>query len=379
MNSVLSAYSIIYMLSALVPLVAILFAWPRRSAPGAYWLLLLLLASAEWTITTAIGWANVDVSSRILSSKLSYLGASTAPVFLLFFALEYTGRVNKVSPAHVAQLLLLPIASAFAAATNDSHNLIWTSVTPRPEAPEILVYNHGPLYWLVTVYGLVITIAATVVLVGFALRTRRLYRDQSTAVITAAFIPWAAHIIYSASPDALIWFDPGMTVGISAAILTFSMLRFRLLDIVPVARDALIEQMPEGLLVLDPSGRVVDVNPAAHQLLRVTEQVLGKELAEAFEHWPDLASELTTLSPGGRFFVVSPWNTHLSVQTWLLGESDGHVVGTAALLSDVSTQVRAEKALDDARLQLGSLVGEIEQIELGLYGPPRRTPARRGL
>lgn len=370
MNSVLSIYSMVYMLSAIVPLVAILFAWSRRQAPGAPWLLMLLLASAQWILSTAIGWANIEVSQRILASKLSYLGATMSPVFLLCFALEYTGRVKKVSPSQVAQLLVLPIGAAFAAATNESHNLIWLSVTPSPDMPDLLVYSHGPLYWLVTVYGLVITIAATVVLVGFALRARRVYRNQSAAVITAALIPWAAHVVYSAQPEALVWFDPGMTVGFSAAILTFSILRYRLLDLVPVARDALVEQMPDGMLVTDMQGRVVDVNPSAKTMLRVTEKTaVGKTLDEALPHWPSVAQQLESSIPGAsRFVATAPWDMHVAVRTWPIRESNREPVGMAVLLSDVTAQVRAEKIIVQAKGRLDAWAGELQDIETGLKG-----------
>jgi len=49
----------------------------------------------------------------------------TAPVFLLFFALEYTGRVEKVTGAQIAQLLVLPVAATLAVLTNSSHHLVW--------------------------------------------------------------------------------------------------------------------------------------------------------------------------------------------------------------------------------------------------------------
>ncbi|MCV5111608.1 PAS domain-containing protein, partial [Escherichia coli] len=39
-------------------------------------------------------------------------------------------------------------------------------------------------------------------------------------------------------------------------------------DVLPVARHLLVEQMAEGVMVLDERNRVVDLNPAARRLSR---------------------------------------------------------------------------------------------------------------
>jgi PAS domain S-box-containing protein len=47
----------------------------------------------------------------------------------------------------------------------------------------------------------------------------------------------------------------------------WGMAQFRLFDIVPVAHYAVIRSMSDGLIVLDPWNRVVDINPAAQRII----------------------------------------------------------------------------------------------------------------
>ncbi len=49
----------------------------------------------------------------------------------------------------------------------------------------------------------------------------------------------------------------------------WSMYRYRLLDIAPIARNVVIEGMSDAVIVLDTHDRVVDTNPAAIQLLNL--------------------------------------------------------------------------------------------------------------
>jgi hypothetical protein len=335
--------------------------------------MLMCLSCAEWTLTTAIAWTDIDTGLRIFCSQLSYIGALMAPVFLLFFTLEYTGRARRISPIQTTELLVLPIGATFAALTNDSHHLVWTSVVPDPAMPSVLVYNHGPLYWLASVYGLVIAAGASVVLVNFALRTRRIYRAQSAAVTIAALLPWISHVVYSVAGQYIPWFDPGMTIGLSTAVMTYGVMRYRLLDLVPVARDALVEQMPSGLMVIDAQDRVVEINPAAQALLHITESgVLGKSLGCVFADWPSLAGLLESRASDG--VVAAPWGVHIALRTWPLAVS-GDADGMAVLLSDVSIQVAAERLIGEAHTQLDSWVDELGDINRGLYGSSGATGA----
>ncbi len=53
---------------------------------------------------------------------------------------------------------------------------------------------------------------------------------------------------------------------ITALVFLWGLLGFQLFDLVPVARHQLIEQMGEGVVVLNRAGRLVDLNPVARQL-----------------------------------------------------------------------------------------------------------------
>jgi PAS domain-containing protein len=55
-----------------------------------------------------------------------------------------------------------------------------------------------------------------------------------------------------------------LVVFVAWAIVLFG---FRILDPVPLARQAVIAQMRDGLLVLDAEGRVASLNPAAQAML----------------------------------------------------------------------------------------------------------------
>jgi PAS domain S-box-containing protein len=77
------------------------------------------------------------------------------------------------------------------------------------------------------------------------------------------------------------------------------MYRHRLLDIIPVARDKLIENLQDAIVVLDAQNRILDANPAAETILgRRLEDIVGKPSAEAGAVFANLAQQHLQVSEG---------------------------------------------------------------------------------
>ncbi|MCL4394899.1 MAG: PAS domain-containing protein, partial [Chloroflexi bacterium] len=76
---------------------------------------------------------------------------------------------------------------------------------------------------------------------------------------------------------------------ITALGLAWDLARFQLLDIVPVARELLIENMQDAVVVLDAHDRVVDLNPAAQRIIgRTASQAVGAPAEQALDAWRGL-------------------------------------------------------------------------------------------
>ena len=56
-----------------------------------------------------------------------------------------------------------------------------------------------------------------------------------------------------------------MSFLLTGCVYFTTLFRYRLFDLLPIARDVLIERMSDGAIVLDSAGRILDINPAAQQ------------------------------------------------------------------------------------------------------------------
>jgi diguanylate cyclase (GGDEF)-like protein/PAS domain S-box-containing protein len=370
-----TVYTAVYIGGAGVGVAAAILAYRRRSSPGGVWLLLMVLAATWWCFFDAMESSAVGVSAHVFWIQLSYLGSMTVCTFLMLFAFEYTGR-RRLSAWAIGALFVVPAIGVVAAATNGMHHLVWSGFTPVPGGMNLLVYSHGWVYWVVALYNFGAAAIATVTLIGFALRAEQTYFLQSAAIIIAVAVPWVAGIIYDFAPGALPGVDPSVTLALSGALLTVSLVQFRLLDLAPVARDKLIERMGDGLLVLDRESRVLDSNPAAGQIIGTTgERWIGEDVRAALAAWPEAAEYLSEAAHGDSdTTIVSPAGRSINVSVVPLEDARAQRSGSMVMLRDITDQVDTEAALHAANVDLDLRIEEIEELQEELREQAIRDP-----
>jgi len=245
--------------------------WRRRPGVGLIPYIVLLLAVALWSggyIFDAL-IANLPIS--ILFTEISYIGITVVPAAWVVFTLAYTGRERWLTRRLYALLAIEPVLVLLAIATNGLHHAFWSSqIFQTPGPLSILYADYGPLFWLHVGYSYVLMALGTALLIQSMLRAPQLYRGQAFSLLVAAFAPWVFNAFYILNRDSLAYVDITpygfMVMGLA---LAWSLFNYRLMDIVPVARNALIEKIGTAVIVLDRQSRIVDINPAALALLEL--------------------------------------------------------------------------------------------------------------
>ncbi|HVP21494.1 MAG TPA: histidine kinase N-terminal 7TM domain-containing protein, partial [Anaerolineaceae bacterium] len=345
----LSIYSLVYLIAASVGAFSALIAWRRRSVPGGLWLFFLGISVIIWMLADSLEVSAVTLTDKIFWGKISYLGSAPVSVIIFFFALVFTHRTRWVTRRNVVLLSIIPALSIFAAFSNDWHHLLWNGFSFLSDNPAILVYSHGPLYWFFTPYVYVLIVLAALILAWFALRAHELYRYQSTIIISAILIPLMAKVAYDFSPEFLPGLDvPAFTITFSGLIFTLNMLRWKLLDVIPVARETLVDQLQDGVIVLDSSDRVVDLNRAARSLLGESDRPwIGQPARELFGSDLDLSTLKISDAPQ-EFSLYQPVVRQIEVRISGLFSQPGRMDGKLAVLRDITPRKQAEQALAES-------------------------------
>ncbi|MBI5879037.1 MAG: diguanylate cyclase [Chloroflexi bacterium] len=261
-----------------------LYAW-RQQVPGARPFAVLMLAAAEWSLCSALGFISTERATAEFWAHAQYLGFVTAPAAWLALALEYGGNAHWLTRRTLALLALMPVVTLALVITNQYHGLIIADFDIDPTEMHA-VEEPGLWYWVVDAYSYGLLLLGAGTLLPLFRRSGTIYRWQITTMVIGAALPWVLDLL---ADTGLTPFprDVNMTaVGFifTGGLFTWGLFRFRLLDLAPVARGAIIENLSEGVIVLDTQDRIVDLNPAGRAMLGRTDNTpIGQPLAVA---WP---------------------------------------------------------------------------------------------
>lgn len=341
-------YSYLLLVAAAMSAALIFFAWRRRGTPGAETLALLMTGVCVWAAGYALELSGADLPTKILWAKAEYIGIATVPVAWLAFAFQYTGREGQLTLRNLALLYALPLVTLLLAWTNEAHGLVWSSTRLSEGGPfPALEVDHGAWFWVHWSYSYLLLLVGTILLVSMLTRSPNLYRKQNLALLVAVSVPWVGNGVYvlGLSPVPNLDLTP-FAFLISGTAIALSLFRFRLLDIVPVARENVMEGMSDGVVVLDLQDRVVDMNPAAERFLGCsTRKAIGREFIAlvpnwygSFEHHHGRAGEIHEEVSLGEEPAQRDYELTLSPVADRKGQSRGHLI----LLHDITERKRVE-------------------------------------
>ncbi len=190
-------------------------------------------------------------------------------------------------------------------------------------------------------------ILALILLTQTFLHKSKQYMLQSITIVIGVFIPILTKILSLVIFALILNLEPPLvSFAITGILLVYSIYHFKLLDIVPIARGDVIESMSDGWMVLDINNRIVDLNPAAEALVRVSrEQAFGQPAEDILQNWPKLEQEpsVRELEIKGSVRLHGELR-YLSVRILPLIRPPEHLVGKVILWRDITERRMSDNA-----------------------------------
>jgi len=354
----ITPYSLLLFAASFTVLLAGGSAWRRRDVAGGLALSLTLFAIAVWCFFSAMETTSPDGWHRYLWNAISYIGlCNVAPLFLVF-AIQYSDSRWPLSPWIIAFLWSVPVATIALAFTNSWHHLIWTGFVPGPiPGTNTVVYSHGAWYFLAVFWFFGTSLVGMYHILRVAIRAARLYVMQAVILIASVLLPWIGFLLFVLPSDPVPGLDT-MSLGfaVSALLILAAFNRLRLLDIVPRARAALVENMQDGFLVVDLLNRVIDCNSTAAWMLQIAPPVIGKAMSDVIPTLGGVLQPTQTLGaphdPGKTLEVsATPLTSRTGIQT-----------GTILLVRDITERRKAEKEREKLIVDLQDALANVKRL-----------------
>ncbi len=328
-------------LAAAVALITGIRIGRQRSAAGASYLALTMFAAALWAASLALESAAVDIPSKTLWSKVEYLGITSATALLLMFALAYTQGTQWLRFPRLVLLCIPPVLIDALVWTNEWHGLVWSSLTMSSDG-NVLVYGHGVAFYLALATYTLVLMLTTAIFIWAAAFVAPLYRRRVAIVAMSWLPPWVLGVVYAFVPSMVGGRDvTALGFVLTCLLLNWSLLRYRMFDLVPVARDAVVDRMSDGVLVLDNQNRIADLNPAAQRLLGLAgESLIGQVATLALATHTGLVEFLEGAAVGSAEILLdTDESRHLDLRITDLLDPQGRSGGRLVVLRDITETV----------------------------------------
>jgi PAS domain S-box-containing protein len=325
--------------------------WKQRTQTGANAFIFLMLALTGWVICNAAELALVDYTAKRVAISVEYIGICLVPIGWLTFVLAYTGHTNWLTRRTYVLLAIEPIVVFTLTATNDLHLVFWQSYSMVDAGGfQILRLIAGPGFWVHAFYSYSLLIFANGLLIWTFFRSRALFRGQISTVLIGAFIPWVANAvsIFGVSPFPYLDLTP-FAFTITGLAMAWSVFRFRLFDIAPIARDMVFDRMSDAALVIDTQFRIVDINRTALEIIGLSSasDVVGRVAGEVLSKYRGLVDTFRNVNEGRAEIEIANGEQVRSFQLRItpLYNQRQELSGRLYLLHEISELKRASEQI----------------------------------
>lgn len=338
------------------------YAWQHRDVPGSAGFAFFCFFITEWMLALALRSLSDPMGAAWFWQKAIFVGVNGAPIAALVFVLGYVGRGHWLAGRRLLLLLIVPILTQIMIETNHLHGLFYRSLTFYRLAGLTLKRDvQGPWFWVHMAYGYLLIVTTATLLVWAIWRAHPRYRIQAGFLLIAILPPILINLleVFKLVPEVQLSTMP-FGFAMTGLLAGWTIFRYQFLDLAPVARSALVEQMIDGMLVIDTRGRIVDLNPSmgvflnrhlhTDQHFTITD-LLGQPVERLLSRGSTLLREIAQQLEVSPLMHIEQDETqeYYDVQITPLQNGQDKSTGYLILLHDVEGRVHAEQALREAK------------------------------
>ncbi|WP_246983459.1 histidine kinase N-terminal 7TM domain-containing protein [Halorientalis marina] len=365
-------------------------AWYQREGPAETWATFIQVSIGLWALTNLLALSFTTYTAKLWALLLFVPTIPFLVVTTFLFTVHFCGLSARITPWRRRALLAFPVAALLLSVTNGVHGLVLVDPSLETGGEYVaLGYDLGLGLYAVSFLSYLIAATYLGLLLRKFRRSRNVYRRLSLVIFLTAFVLLVISLgsfarisplpHFTLLPTSYLVMGVLLLLGTSSARLVqrlpigrvLAPVRSRVDSTVPLARDFVMQEVDNGIVVLDAEDRVVDINATAKRMLGL-ERPVGREITEITR--PSLVLDAGELLPVLRGEEpVHELNAEIWVETHdgercyditfsaLDGDGDdGAETAHVVLMHDITDQKEREERL---QRQTEALEGKTTQLE----------------
>ena len=328
--------------------------YPKKHIIGYEYLFKILVLFSIVTLTSGVSglltWYHGSGSVFVwyLCILAIFFFSNSIPVLWILYCLKVTGRTESITPRSTTILWGLMGAGFICRAINAFPS------SPDSSFPEIITSIATGGQYLSALYLFILIFLGIVLLAG---RYRSVSeKGRHLILFYTVGLTGPLLVLFIIDMISVHFYSIDIVVAITGLFIAVGILRSDIFSYSPIFREQFFSITNQGLVALDTRNRILDLNPAAEQFLKVSfQEAFGKTPADILSIPPEfrevfLHPELTTTSyhfPVGnhdpRWYQVSSW--------W----SDTRIGADGAfliLIAEITESIILEQKMGETKLEL---------------------------
>mgnify|MGYP006294691833 FL=1 len=259
----------------------------------AKYLMMILAGVVIWSLGSALALWFPSESLTYFCEQWKYIGIVFIPPTWVLFASSWTGRDRWVNSKTVFALFFIPLISLPIIFSDAVHHLFWEKMAFVQVGSYLNTsVVHGPAWWMFWMYAYIMIIIGTFYIFKSAIALQNFYKKQAFLLLLGAFIPWIANMLFSIDPFISLIGPLDLTplsFAFTGIIFAYGFTHFKLIDILPVAKETVFNNLQDPVIVFDIKKRLIELNKSAEYIFGLKgKNCIGKKANDLFQDYPNI-------------------------------------------------------------------------------------------
>lgn len=320
----------------------------RRNSKGALSFILSMFVVTVWSSGNALEMASVDFGTKLFWANVQYFAYCYSPLTLLAMCMEFTGYDRWVRSRKIIWIAVIPTIILILVWTDGLHGLMrYDMQMDYSGSFPVIDKKYGPVFYIHALYSHSLNILAWALLIRAVFFKNTVYRKQAISLLVGMSLIVIPNILYISGLGPVKRFDiTPVFFGPAGIIIALGIFRYKLFDLVPVARAAVIENMDAGVMVLDMQNRVLDINPAFRKIADYSNRNIdGIKVEELCGKVPVLLKTCTDINTTHSEFAINKDGISRVYEVFLssLNDNRGMSSGRLIVIYDITQKKQEQK------------------------------------
>jgi GAF domain-containing protein len=283
MSTQIHPFSILLLVTALCSNVIVLTNMQKHRDKRSQVAVILMLSITLWMVGEAIEYFNTTQVAMLFWMQIQFIGICSASVIWLMYTVVHTNQISWLSPNRFLGISFFVLISLILVFTNEWHGLVFSQLSLQKLGSYVIgIYTSGIGFWLIVGYAILIDLTGVYVMFRAYIHSeRKMFRWELFALMSAFSVPVGIFAFvdkFGLAPLFTVRLTP-LAFGIAVPLVTALMNRLHIMELMPYARDVVLEHIEDAVIIVSNNNKILDLNKAANELFASNDrQMIGADI-----------------------------------------------------------------------------------------------------